>query len=301
MPKINKPFEPMKAYVQTPSDDWFEQQFARGRYFLVTDKFDGIRATNHVAGLFSRTMKPIPNEWICNVAKHSVALNFDMEIMTYTDGVPDDFHTIQSKVMTRDGQPIHRFHVFDDFTSPNESYHQRIERIERFKVMRNHDEHVEFELPRPVSSLYALKLEHEDAIARGREGLIVRHPEAPYKYGRSTLNEGWMLKLKLWESAEARIIGWEPLMRNTNEPTINVFGRQERGHGICGKVAEDMLGAFICESDEFGQFNVGGPFTTLQRCNFYGKHLNETLTYEFQRHGTKEKPRSPRFKGIRLD
>lgn len=290
----------MKAYTQTPTDEWFEREFSRGRYFLVTDKFDGIRATNHNNGLLSRTMKPIPNEWICNVASYALGVNFDMEIMTYTDGVADDFHTVQSKVMTREDQPIHKFHIFDDFAYPDDPYHQRILRLNMFNHSIN-DDHVTFEMPRPVSSLFALQMEHTEAINRGREGLIVRDPFSPYKYGRSTLNEGWMLKLKLWEDAEARIIGWEPLMRNTNESTINIFGRQERGHGIQGKIADNMLGAFIVESEEFGVFNIGGPFTTLQRCNFWQNHLNSILTYQFQRHGTKEKPRSPRFKGIRLD
>lgn len=292
----------MKAYTQTPPDEWFEREFSRGRYFLVTDKFDGIRAVNQSHGLFSRTMKPIPNEWICNIANASAGLNFDGELMTYTDGVADDFHTVQSKVMTQEGQPIFKYHVFDDFSNPFLPYNIRTTRLELFnKYAHNGDEHITLELPRPVSSLFALKMEHEDAINRGREGLIVRDPESPYKYGRSTLNEGWMLKLKLWEDAEARIIGWEPLMRNTNESTINIFGRQERGHGIQGKIADNMLGAFIVESEEFGVFNIGGPFTTLQRCNFWQNYLNSILTYQFQRHGTKEKPRSPRFKGIRLD
>lgn len=292
-------FEPMKAYTQNPTDMWLQGAFMSGVVFYVTDKFDGIRCVITDKGAVSRTLKPIPNNHVRKWLEDNVPIGFDGELMTA--GV---FGDCQSHFMSHDVIGDFTYHVFDDFTNSGHNYKERVERLKCFCATPSTAKHVQIELPRRVNTFAMLQKEEEAALERGREGLILRVPWGPYKFGRSTLSEGYMLKLKRWEDAEATIIGFVPLMRNHNPATINAFGRQERKHGINLKVPDEMLGAWVVDSEEFGVFNLGGPYTALQRCKFYEDReqmMGKKVTYLFQRHGTQAKPRNPKFHRIRLD
>lgn len=290
----------MKAYTQSPDNDTLKRWFDMGIELWVTDKFDGIRCLTTNEGAMSRSMKPIPNRHVQLFMATRVPVGWDGELMTGSI-----FGDCQSHFMSHDVVGDFTYHVFDDYTHAYLPYSERVERLKRFALMNPSMPQVKFELPRVVRDFATLQKEENEAVEdRGREGLILRVPWQVYKYGRSTLAEAGMLKLKRWEDAEATVVSFEPLMRNTNAPEQDAFGRQKRGHGISGKVPDEMLGAFIVYSEEFGTFNIGGPFTQLQRCKFWEDRHNlvgKQVTYKFQRHGTKEKPRSPRFHRIRLD
>ena len=51
--------------------------------------------------------------------------------------------------------------------------------------------------------------------SQGYEGVMLRAPGGPYKQGRSTLKEGYLLKLKRWEDHEAQVIGFEERMQRS--------------------------------------------------------------------------------------
>ena len=51
--------------------------------------------------------------------------------------------------------------------------------------------------PEEVNKIYSSALE------RGAEGLVLRHPDRPYKYGRSTMREQGMMKYKPIFDAES--------------------------------------------------------------------------------------------------
>ena len=46
----------------------------------------------------------------------------------------------------------------------------------------------------------------QGAVEDGYEGVMLRDPSAPYKYGRSTVRKGYLLKLKRFEDSEAEVI-----------------------------------------------------------------------------------------------
>lgn len=303
MPRLNRStqFEPMKAHSQSPTKEWLEMCFKSGIHFLVTDKFDGIRACNTNQGLLSRTLKPIPNLYVREYIEKLCPTGFDGELM-----IRGNFSGVQSAIMSQDGAPDFSYHVFDDFSNASAPYEERVERLQRFWKMNESCSSARLvcEMPRLVKDFATLQIEEAKAIERGREGLILRVPWGPYKFGRSTLNEAWMLKLKTWEDAEATIVDFEPLQRNQNAPQLDNFGRQKRSSRIEGKVAEEMLGAWVVKHPTFGIFNVGGPYTILQRCIMWKERynwINKIITFKYQPHGTKEKPRSPQFKAVRLD
>ena len=72
---------------------------------LATPKLDGIRCLMVEGVAMSRTMKPIPNQF---VQEELAGLNgLDGELM-----VKGDFNAVSSAIMSRDGEPDFFFHVF---------------------------------------------------------------------------------------------------------------------------------------------------------------------------------------------
>lgn len=295
-----KAFEPMKACSDMPTEAFLQACFNVGIEFWVTDKFDGWRALRQNEGSVTRKLKPIPNIHVRTWMDNHVPVGFDGELVS--EGM---FNDSQSHFSSFDTVAPFKYHVFDDTNAWNMPYFDRVARLQRFAACYEGDGIMEFELPRIVKDFATLQKEENEAVeVRRREGLILRVPWGLYKFGRSTMNEALMLKLKRWEDAEATIIGYVSLMRNTNTPKFDAFGRQERGHGIDGMVADEMLGALQVYHPEFGTFNVGGPFTELQRCNFWSIRntlLGRVITFKFQRHGTLRKPRNPKFHCFRMD
>lgn len=91
-----------------------------------------------------------------------------------------------------------------------------------------------------VTSLDEIKFLYNKMISKGREGIMIKSPSAPWEPKRVKT----MLKLKQELSADLRVVGYEP---------------------GTGKY-EGMLGALICKTDD-GQINVkvGSGFTDEQR------------------------------------
>ena len=286
----------MKPASEQPSLATLQMWFDSGIDLYVTDKFDGIRGVVMQTGMKSASLELIPNRYIQEYTHEFIPIGFDGEIM-----VPGGYNAVQSEIMSRDGTPDFTFHVFDDFTYAHLSYLERIERL-RFQFPPNR---VKFEFPRRVFNMGDLEMEEENALSRGREGLIMRVGWGQYKYGRSTILEALALKLKRWQDDEATIIAVNPLMRNDNNPIINELGLQERGHGIEGKTALEMVGSYTVEHPKWGIFNVGTPMTKQERINRWSTRytdIGSKLTFSFIPHGTQARPRHPKIKYIaRLD
>ena len=276
---------------------------------LASYKTDGIRCLLHPQlGPIARSFKPIPNQPVrtgleaimrTNQASH----NLDGELVTYTDGELDDFHTIQSKVMKRDGEPEFALLVFDCFSVPTDMFSRRIaEAMERVENLHHHDEivmvpHQRIQYPDDMAALKELHL------SQGHEGSMSRDPKGQYKQGRSTLKQGWLLKHKVWRTAEGIVIGHEEMMLNENEQHVNELGTKVRSTHAAGKVAGGTCGAVILDTD-WGQVRVGagkGLDRNLRDRLWRDREqdLGRTVTFRYMPHGTKDKPRLPGWVGFR--
>jgi len=137
---------------------------------------------------------------------------------------------------------------------------------------------------------------HED----GYEGVIVRDPRAPYKQGRSTATQGWLLKLKRYEDAEAVIIGFEELMHNENEAFTNVQGHTSRTSHKAGQRAGNVLGALTCRlvSDPSVVFSIGTGFDFQQRETFWYDRaalMGKIVKFKYMPYGMLGSTGVPRF------
>jgi len=272
----------------------------------VSDKLDGIRCLTMInekedecAG-FSRTLKLLPNLHLQRRLSYT-CVGFDGEIVI--DGL--DFNDIQSRVMTKHTLPFKfTYYLFDHWDTEPTPYHRRLRKLHA-RFARYGIEECQLLPIRRIHNVKELEHAYHSALERGREGLIVRDPIGPYKHGRSTFNEGWMLKVKPLKDAEAIVIGFEEEMENLNPQTEDNFGRAKRSKHKANLRGKGTLGALICKDCKTGVvFNIGTGFTHAMKdhiWNLRAHHEGRIVTYTYLDHGIKDKPRHPRFKGFRKD
>lgn len=262
---------------------------------MASPKIDGIRCLLMDGGVCSRTLKLIPNLHIRSMLA-SAPVGYDGELLTYTGGVRDEFNTVQSKVMRRDGEPEFKLLVFDNFNATmgfafRHAHIHNTNFIERV-------EHV------VIDDLDELDAYEADCVDRlGWEGIMLRDPNGKYKRGRSTVREQILLKVKRFTDDEATITGTVEQMENTNEAKTNVFGRTERSSAKAGMVGKDTLGALQCIWNGI-EFDIGTGFNQDQRDKLWSKRLSlvgQKVTFKFQGVGSLGAPRFPVFLHIRHD
>ncbi len=264
---------------------------------IVSPKLDGIRCLIVDGQAVSRALKPIPNKYIQDKLK-GLPNGLDGELMLYKG----DFNDVQSAVMSEDGEPDFFYMIFDDYNS-NELYIDRINNLRDCLIKHKQPiKFIENTLVTEGSLEYVYKLE-TDYTQMGYEGIMLRSPMSPYKYGRSTLKEGYLLKYKRFLDAEALVIGYTESEHNTNAQTKDALGHSKRSTHKAGLIARNCLGSLIVYDEGLGkEFDIGTGFTQEQREEIWNnqkKYMGATVTYRYQELTYKGVPRFPSFKGFR--
>jgi DNA ligase-1 len=255
-------------------------------------KYDGIRCVIREGVGLSRKLKPIPNEYISKKLKECPD-DLDGELIVRGKS----FNEIQSAVMSEDGEPTKfEYHVFDIIS--DKPYLERIEMLKSIK------------LPDFCKKVLPHKFENEEDMLEYErecvedwefEGIMIRSPTGPYKYGRSTVKQGYLLKLKRFEDAEATIVGFDEMMHNENEKKKDELGHSKRSSKKAGMVPAGVLGSFVVRDGE-REFRVSTGMTHEDRATYWtNRHamLGQLVKYRFQESGAKNLPRFPVFLGIR--
>jgi DNA ligase-1 len=145
----------------------------------------------------------------------------------------------------------------------------------------------------------------DNCIRSGFEGWCGRRPNAIYKEGRSTFNQHYLLKGKLFEDAEATIVGYRELQHNDNPQQLDQLGYLKRPSNKENQRPGGMLGAFKCLDCKTNlEFWLGGGFTIAQRQEFWAQRdhmISRVCTYRHQPYGAKDRPRILTFVGVRYD
>ena len=281
-------FKPMLACSTIPS-------FAEIKYpVLASPKLDGIRCLIVDGKPVSRNLKPIPNKFIQEeLAKLSLP-ELDGELMIRTG----DFNSVQSAVMSEEGRPDFVYIVFDYWQEPKLGYARRITSGISLGLM---SERVQYIQNQHIENARQMEQQYDKWLAQGYEGAIIRDPYGPYKFGRSTMNQGWMLKLKTFNDDEATIVGYEELMHNDNEATTDNLGHTVRSAHQAGQTPGGTLGALVVEFNG-KQFKIGTGFDSAERSRLW--HLGDNLkgrlvTFKYQELSKYGIPRFPVYKGLR--
>jgi DNA ligase-1 len=271
----------------------------------VQDKEDGIRCFMLHDEALTRTFKKIPNMFIRNKLKETMLPDgLDGEIITLDEnGERDKYNDVQSKVMSKGGTPRFIYVVFD--LASQYPFAVRDGALNNYLSMHLVRTWLQKVNQYIVTTQEGLELCETDAIARGKEGMIIRSPHGYYKAGRSTINEQYLLKLKRFVDDEAEIMGFEEFMHNCNEATTNAQGLTERSSHKDNLEPGNKLGALVCKCKGFQEyFKIGSGFTDAQRIDMWEHKLDllgQKVTFKYFKHGQKDKPRHPIFKGMRYD
>ena len=262
---------------------------------LASTKLDGIRAVVRDGIVYSRSNKPIPNKYVQQL--FSEYEFFDGELIVGEPTSKTVYRDTVSGVMSEDGEPAVSFYVFDHVEFPTHAYTVRTQYIEfdRYDIIVRHGQVL-------THNLDELLIHEQTALAAGYEGLILRDPAAPYKMGRSTAREQYLLKLKRFVDAEAVVIGFEERMHNGNEATISELGRTKRSSHKANKSGRGDLGALVCRTAEGIEFNIGTGFTDSERQRIWDSpdhFLGKYVKFKYFPVGVKEAPRHPVFLGWR--
>jgi len=265
---------------------------------LGSPKLDGIRCLIVNGEPVSRRLKPIPNEYIGRVLRGLGPL--DGELIVGDPTAPDCFGKSTSGVMSKDGEPNFKYHVFDHMADVDAPFSRRLTRVGQ--IRNKHLVPVPHKLLSSPRELLAFEAKMVNA---GFEGIMIRDPGGRYKFGRSTVREGLLLKVKRFDDDEAIIVDIEELMHNNNAPTKNALGQTERSSAKAGKVQGGTMGALVLWSAKFeDQFRVGTGFTAEMRADIWrrrDKLIGRVVKFRHQPSGAKDKPRFPSFIGFRLD
>lgn len=259
---------------------------------LASPKLDGIRAVVRDGVVYSRSNKPIPNKYVQSL--FSRYEHYDGELIVGEPTAHDVYRQTTSGVMSADGEPDVRFFVFDHVSSISSPYRHRATKLSTAKHLVLHEQ-------REIFDLEQLLAYEQDCLDEGYEGLILRDPSAPYKMGRSTAREGYLLKLKRMKTDEATIVGFIEREHNGNVAAINELGQTKRSSHKANKSGRGDLGALVCRLGDV-EFNIGTGFTDTERADIWAdkdKYLGKLVSFNHFPIGSYDKPRHPSFKGLR--
>lgn len=264
-------------------------------------KLDGIRAIIYQGIAYSRSLKPIPNKSIQEWAiqnKESLE-GLDGEFIVGEPNTETVFRETTSFVMSHDKVGDFSFYVFDVLPAyPEQPYNERKGTLEGLSLPSN-TKALQQTLIAAKDGLEAFR---SSAVEQGYEGAMIKAPEGKYKYGRSSVKEGLLLKLKLFKDIELLCVGYEPLYKNTNESKTNELGRSSRGTSKEGLVAQELIGALILDQGDGTLVNCGSGLTADDRKYWWEQReelIGKMVTVKYFDVGVKDALRFPIFKGIR--
>lgn len=288
--------KPMKAATIEPED------IDKLRFpLLATPKIDGIRCLRPDHRIVSNSFKPIPNEYIKNQLHRNLPVGADGEI--YIPGIP--FNEISSAVMNSHFEHLNfRYAMFDIYNADTQMLGYK-SRTDYMKELAFFADNVDILIPIEIRNHDELTLIEGEMLKAGYEGVMLRSPDSPYKMGRSTFKQHWLMKLKRFKDSEALIIGYYPLESNQNEAFKDELGHSKRSSHQANKVTQAKLGGFEVRDVHTGiTFKIGSGFDDALRESLWegpntNRNVNRIVKYRFQQVGTHEKPRFPTFIGFR--
>lgn len=292
----SKQFKPMLAA---------EADLDKLRFPLIASpKLDGVRALVKGGVVLGRSLKPIPNKHVQKLFGRPELEGLDGELIVGSPTDKDCFQNTSGAVRRASGEPDVWFFVFDFHDMPH-PYHMRQASMFNPEVcgVPSVALHISYEM---ADGCVLLEYEKQ-CLEDGYEGIILRDPSGPYKFGRSTTKEGYLLKLKRFKDSEARILAVEELMHNGNEAKTNELGQTERSSHKANLVPAGTMGRLHVEDIHTGQrFYIGTGFTKEQR-DYFWLHRNApcwpnvVIKYKFFPVGVKDLPRHPVYLGLRDD
>lgn len=283
---------------------------------FVQPKLDGIRCCIVNGKAVTRTLKPVPNAEIRAVLERPEYEGLDGELIVGDPTAEDCYRKTVSFVMSESKTGAEwNFYTFDVWNRTLPFKHSITTTVIRACNLPYVISVATWEA-KDAAELEALEAKCVDD---GHEGVIVRSPNALYKFGRASATAGELGKIKRFTDSEAVVVGVYEELHNANEATTNALGRTERSSHQENKVGKGTLGGLTVQlvRDHAGfpagtEFKIGTGFTAEMRAELWqaalrdrasndgpGEVYGKIAKFKHFECGSKDKPRHPVFLGWR--
>jgi len=269
--------------------------------YLATPKIDGIRFIMVDGVALSRTFKPIRNKHIQGLLSAHLPDGVDGEL---TCG--DSFQTSTSGIMSIKGTPKFKAWIFDYVPASEQDIPHYTDRMVALQAW-----FVSAQLPfecvaltdgQSVGSDEQVQTMASAYVSEGYEGAMLRSPNGTYKFGRATVKENILLKVKAFQDAEATVIAFVEKLHNANEQERDAFNHAKRSQKKSGMHNTGTLGALLVKRADGETFKIGSGLNDELRAKIWknkSAYMDATVKYKFFEVGVKDKPRHPIFLGFR--
>jgi len=270
---------------------------------LVSPKLDGVRCVISIEGVFTRSMKPLPNTTIRNElhmwAQDNLGVGhwLDGEIIVGKPTDPMCYRETVSLAMSHDKVSSNWMYYAFDLYEPNDAYNRNESLVHLSRRFSRNMQYV----PQNIVSSDEVEDECKRLLAYGYEGAIIKPANAFYKCGRATPKSMQLMKYKAWADDEAVVIGYVQKEKNTNEAKVNELGNTQRSSHKSGMLAVDELGSLVVDY-KGKQFNIGSGFTEEERKQLWltrDKLIGKLVKFKYMEYGEYEVPRMPIYLGLR--
>lgn len=301
----------MKPFKPTLAEDIPDDHPLRPGW--VSPKMDGMRLALYDGRVNTRNLLTPANVHVAKLLSAPELQGLDGEVLIKDATDPDVFWETMSAMKRFAGEPDITFNVFD-FIDPvlpwelrHAQYRSRVERLqEKFPFLRATPQY-------HVNGMADLLSFEAEFLAQGYEGIMYRAEGTRYKFGRSTLRDGVLLRRKPFVDIEARITGFYEQKENQNEAFINELGRTQRSSHEANKVGKNTLGGFLMTTiDQHGwpgnkDFRCGngcdGFLTDAKRLALWNTRdslVGQIATVSVMKYGSVDgTPRFPKIRAIR--
>jgi ATP-dependent DNA ligase len=252
--------------------------------FLVQPKLDGERCRAIFSGpdnVGYRLLSSEQNEFrsvphineALNKLWRSTGLTAELDGELYCHKMPfNELHARVGRTVNfhPDFQTV-QFHIFDVVDEQAPQYERSFWLFRR----ANFFTHPLATVPATVCETFDAVIDcYEELLAKGYEGIIVRHAAALYERKRST----FVMKFKPKKSDWYTVVGYKEELDKYGDP-------------------KDSLGALVCCSDDGTEFSVGSGLTREQRLDYWRNRslLPGSLCHVQYQHTLKTVPRFPVF------
>jgi len=257
----------MRAMLADHTLDGGREKFLRLITFpkIVMPKYDGIRVMKVGGVLKMRSGKIVPNGYLRAMLKN-LPDGFEGEIVS-GNSFSDTSSFVRSHYKELYGWELY---LFDSFINPRDRF------IDRFFKLSEFGDRCTAEFCNVDSLEQLLQLEQQ-YVLDGLEGVIIRDPDAPYKFGRATFKEQSYMSFKRAMTETAKVIGYECKL--------------EDGSPV------DTLGSLqLCTSDGV-EFSCGSGLDDTSRSILWSikdSLVGKSVEFKYQR-SEQVKPRFPVF------
>jgi DNA ligase 1 len=294
------------------AEDWIEAkvQFP----VIMQPKIDGVRGLNLTGKLTGRSLKSFGNRHVTSFFSRSAFIGLDGELAAAHECDPALCRLTTSALGKHEGEPFVLWWLFDYVTvdtvrwpyfQRRQALANRLRDLQGMAHLHPMAGRLRLVPQKLVTSLDRLNELDAQWLDMGYEGSILRHPHQPVKFGRSTVNEGGLLRIKRFIEEDAVVNSITEGQSNGNEATINALGQTERSTHQANMTPNGMVGSLECTDVKTGKpiTVAAGTMPHDERVRYFREQhllIGQTIKYKTFPKGVKDKPRFPTFQSIRM-